>query len=77
MGALDMLIDLLDDSDAFVRHLELSRLNEFEFEGKLIIRSADLPRQSGDYQTRRSDGRFREMMVDHLAKRVERYFDDA
>ena len=70
--AVDLLIDLLDDSDSFVRALALSQLNELEFGQLFPMPSKELPRQAEDYRNRRNDEQFRKMMVKHLIKYNEK-----
>jgi hypothetical protein len=63
--AIDLLIDLLDDSDSFVRFLALSTLNRIEFE-RVFRSKKELPRSPEDYRPRRNDPAFRMLMVKHL-----------
>lgn len=63
--AIDFLIDLLDDSDSFVRFLALSTLNRIEFERGFLSKK-ELPRTPEDYRSRRDDPAFQTLMVNHL-----------
>lgn len=75
--AIDMLIDLLDDSDDFVRFLALSRLNELEFERGFPVPSKELPHQADYYRKRRNDESFMKIMVEHLLNYNEKFVNKA
>lgn len=64
---VDMLIDVLDDKDEFVRHLALLRLNSLEF-GKWFVgvASSELPRNSTYYKKHRNDLKLRQIMVSNI-----------
>jgi len=67
--AIDFLVELLEDSDQFVRFLALSTLNGLEFERLFFVPEAKLPCGSDAYRLRRKDADFRSMMVAHLRAR--------
>jgi HEAT repeat protein len=64
--AIDLLIDLLDDDDSFVRFLASTTLNELEFEKRFMVVAKELPRRPEDYRSRQRDAAFRALMVGHL-----------
>jgi hypothetical protein len=68
--ALDMLIDFLEDSDAFVRYLALGWLHEIEFEKSSLLQGR--PHRPLYYQSRRHDEDFRTMMIEHLKRTAEK-----
>lgn len=67
--AIDFLVELLDDSDHFVRFMALSALNELEFETRFLVPEIKLPCGSDAYRSRREDADFRSMMALHLRRR--------
>jgi HEAT repeat protein len=66
---IDLLIDLLDDEDGFVRFLALSTLNELEFESHFLIPEKQLPSRPDHYRSPKDDAVFRAMMTSHLQAR--------
>lgn len=64
--AINLLIDLLHDSDSFVRHLALSALNAIEHRKNLF--SDELPCGPSDYISRRDDMEFMNVMVQNLCQ---------
>lgn len=67
--AIDLLIDMLDDADDFVRLRALKFLNQLEFGERFPLSAGnELPRQAGDYQARRTDKALREHMVTNMRK---------
>lgn len=72
--SLDMLIELLDDSGAFVRYLALKRLNELEIQGLRIRSAADLPHSPHYYRAHRNDPAFSDLFVHNLRAALSRLF---
>ena len=67
--AIDYLVELLDDADAFVRFLAISTLNGLEFQRLFFVPEAQLPCGSDLYRSRINDPNFRSMMAAHLRTR--------
>jgi hypothetical protein len=63
---IDLLIDLLDDEDSFVRFQALVMLNRLEFAHGLPVPERDLARQPDDYRARRLDQNLRRLLVSNL-----------
>ncbi|HHK41251.1 MAG TPA: hypothetical protein ENJ50_02435 [Planctomycetaceae bacterium] len=64
--AINLLIDLLQDSGSFVRHLALSTLNAIEHRTHFVCLSHELPCGPDDYISRRDDMEFMNVMVQNL-----------
>ena len=64
--SIDLVIDLLDDDDSFVRFLALSCLNDIEFGKHHLLPLNALPCQAPGYKNRRTEESFRKMMVERL-----------
>ena len=65
--ALDLLIDMLEDGDAFVRFRALKFLNQLELRERFPLSSVDeMPHQADYYQMRRTDKALRELMVTNM-----------
>ena len=65
--AIDLLIDMLEDKDKFVRFLALSTLNGLESGHRFQVPENKLPCRAADYQKRRQDRVLRELLVGNLA----------
>jgi len=68
---IDLLIDILEDDDGFVRFLALKMLNELEF-GRtcLLCGMTELPHQSSYYEQRRNDEALHQRMVANISRFV-------
>lgn len=66
--SIEMLMNLLDDDDGFVRYLALSRLNMLEFERSFLLPEKEFPHQPEYYRARARTGGFIKMMVNHLCR---------
>ena len=64
--AINLLIDLLQDSGSFARHLALSALNAIEHRKHFLCSSDELPCGPSDYISRRDDMEFMNVMVQNL-----------
>ena len=64
--ALDILLDLLDDTDRFVRYLALSSLNNLEFNRRFLVSAAELPHQPDYFRRLRHDPALRALMTAQL-----------
>jgi len=60
--SFDLLIELLDDPDGYLRFLALTALNNLEFGQRFLIPADKLPRQPDEYRARRSNPDFRTQM---------------
>jgi hypothetical protein len=67
--SIHLLIDLLDDSDSFVRFLALSHLNGIEYKKSFLVPAQELPHDAGYFRNRRTDPVFIAGMVEHLRSR--------
>jgi HEAT repeat protein len=65
--AIDLLIDLLDDHDDFVRRLALTSLNDLE-DGRRFLAGEDVAYDEAAYRKRRHDPILRRRLVDALRK---------
>lgn len=65
--AIDLLFDMLDDRDQFVRFLAVSTLNELEFGRRFMVPENKLPCGVAEYRRRRQDRALREVLVANLA----------
>ena len=61
--AIDLLIDLLDNKDEFIRFQALSLLNCLEFCRRFFVPKRELQRQPEDYRRRKLDPAFRAFMT--------------
>jgi len=64
--SVDLLMDLLDDKDKFVRFLALSMLNSLEFGHRFLVPENGLPCKASDYRKRRHDQPLRQRMISNL-----------